>query len=55
MRDSVASSRRVDFQVESGILDFGVLDIEVQVFHSHLVEAVRPAFNVGLPAGTGDR
>lgn len=53
--NSVASSRRMNFKVESGILDCGVLDIEVQVFHSRVVEAARPAFSVSLPAGVGDR
>lgn len=53
--NTVASSRRMNFKVESGTLDRGVLDIEVQVFHSRVVEAARPAFSVSLPAGVGDR
>lgn len=51
--DREASSRRVGFKEEFGILHHRVLDVEVQVFHSLVVKAVRPTFNVCLPAGMG--
>lgn len=51
--DREASSRRVGFKEEFGIFDCRVLDVEVQVFHSLVVKAARPAFNVCLPAGRG--
>lgn len=53
--NSVASSRRMNFKVEFGILDRGVLDIEVQAFHSRVVKAARPTVSISLPAGIGDR
>ena len=51
--DREASSRRVGFKEEFGILHRRVLDVEVQVFHSLVVKAARPALNVSLPAGRG--
>lgn len=54
-RDSVASSRRMNFKVEFGVLDRGILDVEVQVFHSRMVKAARPTVSVRLPAGVGER
>ena len=45
------SSRRAASQVEGCVLGYRVFDVEVQVFHSLLVEAPRPAWDVSLPAG----
>lgn len=50
-----ASLRGADFQVEAGILHYRVFDVEIQIFHRLLIQAVRPARAVCLPAGERSR
>lgn len=50
-----ASLRRAEFQVEAGILHDRVFDVEIQIFHRLLIQTVRPAWPVSLPAGGRSR